>query len=143
MRNRKAYTFLELMVTVSVLSIGIVGIYRALLTSLDYQTELSQRLYAITLLEHEMALLESQYRANGEIPAAENNKVIEAVLDRRSVPFTLLILPTPVQSIEGLMPVEAALTWPSRGRSITLKRMTYFANLNPKPSPDAPVSQHP
>lgn len=141
--NRKAYTFLELMVTVSVLSIGIVGIYRALLLSLDYQGELSQRLYAINLLENEIALLENEYKANGAIPAGEDGKIIEVELDHRTVPFVLSISSGFVQSIEGLMPIEAVLTWPQRGRSITLKRTTYLVNYHPKPSADAPSLDHP
>ncbi len=143
MRGQKAYTFLELMVTVSILSIGIVGVYRALLTSLDYQSELSQRLYALTVLEHEVALMENQYRSNGQDPSAENGKVLEAVLDYRTVPFTLSVSLGMIEAIEGLIPVEVGLTWPSRGHTITLKRVTYLANLNPKPSPDAPSANQP
>ena len=143
MRGQKAYTFLELMVTVSILSIGIVGVYRALLTSLDYQSELSQRLYAVTALEHEMALMENQYRANGQDPSAENGKVMEAVLDHRTIPFTLSVSLGMIETIEGLIPVDVGLTWPSRGHTITLKRVTYLANFNFKSSPDAPSPNQP
>ena len=144
MRSQKAYTFLELMVTVSILSVGIVGIYRALLTSLDYQSELSQRLYAINILEDEISLLENQYRATAEDPSAENGKVIEAVLDHRPVPFTLSVSPGLSENIEGLLPVELALTWPSRGHNVTLKRYTYLANLNlTPPPPHAPSKNQP
>lgn len=140
--NRKAYTFLELMVTVSVLSIGIVGIYRALLLSLDYQGELSQRLYAINLLENQIAVLENEYQANGAIPPGEDGKVIEAELDHRNVPFALWITPGFVQGIEGLMPIDAVITWPQRGRNITLKRTTYLLNDHPKLPADAVSLDH-
>ena len=140
-RNNRGYTFLELMVTVSILAIGIVGVYKVLLASLDYQTQLSCRLYAANLIEHEMALIENQFRATGQFPIKENGKVVEAFLDRRNIVFYLSLLPVGVENeIAGLIPVEVGLSWTDRGRTINVKRALYFVNLNIKPPIDASPS---
>lgn len=132
------YTFLELMVTVSILAIGIVGVYKVLLASIDYQTQLSCRLYAANLIEHEIALIENQLRATGQFPIQENGKVIEAFLDRRNIDFRLSLLPAGVENqIVGLIPVEVVLSWTDRGRTINLKRALYFVSLNMKLPIDA------
>ncbi|MCB9772305.1 MAG: prepilin-type N-terminal cleavage/methylation domain-containing protein [Candidatus Omnitrophica bacterium] len=137
-KSSRGYTFLELMLTVSILAIGVVGIYRILLASLDYQTQLSCRMYALNLMEHETALLENQYRATGEFPQSENGKVVDVVLDRRNVSFTFTITTGFVGGINGLMPVQIVITWPDRNQIISLKREIYLANLNIKSSPNAP-----
>lgn len=140
-RNNRGYTFLELMVTVSILAIGIVGVYKVLLASLDYQMQLSCRLYAANLIEHEIALIENKFRATGQFPIQENGKVIEAFLDRRTIVFQLSLLPAGVENeIAGLIPVEVVLSWADQGRTINLKRALYFANLNIKPPIDASSS---
>ncbi len=138
---KKGYTFLELMVTVSVLSIGIVGIYKTLLVSLDYQRQLSCRLYASGLLEHEIAVLQNQFQATGELAAEENGKVVDVVLDRRTVAFQFSIGPgTFENNILGLLPVTVLLSWPDNNRTINLKRDIYLVNLNARPAADAPSS---
>lgn len=140
-RNHRGYTFLELMVTVSILAVGIVGVYKVLLASMDYQTQLSCRLYAANLIEHEIALIENQFRLTGQFPIEENGKVIEAFLDRRNVAFHLSLLPAGVANeIVGLIPIEVVLSWTDRGHTINLKRALYFVNLNMKLPIDARTS---
>ncbi len=136
---RRGYTFLELMITVTILSIGIVGIYKVLLAALDYQTQLSCRLYAANLMEHEIALLENQFASSGEFPSEENGKLIEAVLDHRNVPFQFSLVSAAVENnIAGLLPVTVVLSWPDRGHTINTKRDIYLLNLKVKPPADVP-----
>ncbi len=137
MPDKKGYTFLELMVTVTILSIGIVGVYKVLITSLDYQRQLSCRLYATNLMEHEIALLENQFKANGEFPDKENGKVVEVLLDRRSVLFEFSLEPATLESnLAGLLPVRITLSWPDQGRMISLKRDIFLVNLKVGPAAD-------
>ncbi len=131
LKSLRAYTFLELMVTVSILSIGIVGIYKVLLTSLDYQSQLSCRLYATNLMEHEIALLENQFKSTGQLAAEENGKVVEVLLDRRNVRFEFSLFPAAVENnIIGLLPVTIVLSWPDRDRHVSIKRDIYLTNLH-------------
>ena len=135
---QRGYTFLELMVTVSILSVGIVGIYKVLLTSMDYQTQLSCRLYASNLIEHEIALLQNQFQSSGEFSSKENGKIVEVLLDRRNIPFQFSIVPAAVENnLAGLLPVTVFLSWPDQGRNFHLKRDIYLLNLKAKPSVDA------
>ncbi len=135
---QRGYTFLELMVTVSILSVGIVGIYKVLLAAMDYQTQLSCRLYASNLMEHEISTLENQFRASGELPPKENGKILEVLLDRRNILFQFSIAPAAVENnLAGLLPVTVLLSWPDQGREFHLKKDIYLVNLKAKPSVDA------
>lgn len=137
-KEHRGYTFLELMVTVSILVIGIVGVYKVLLSSLDYQTQLSCRLYAMNLIEDELTLIENQFKATGQFPIEEDGKVVDVVLDRRNVSFEFSLLLAGVeQDIAGLIPAEVIVSWNDRDHEIKLKRDVYFANLNIKPPSDA------
>ncbi len=128
--GQKAYTFLELMVAVSVLSIGIVGIYKVLLSAMDYQTQLSCRLFAANLMEHEISLLENQIGSGQAISPGQNEKVVEVLLDRRNVAFVVRLLPAVVENnVPGFLPVTVVLSWPDRDRTMSLRRDVYLVNL--------------
>lgn len=137
MRGQKGFTFFELMVTVSILSIGIVGIYRVLLADVDYQTELSCRLYASNLIEHEVALMQQRYALSGELPVIDNGKVVDAVLNRRELAFQIEVSEAFSETrISGMFPAEIAVSWPYRDRVIKIKRKIFFLNTKIKPQVD-------
>ena len=135
-RNPRGYTFLELMVTVAILSIGIVAIYKGLITSLDYQTQLSCRLCAMNLMDHEIARIEKEFEPQGEFPSSENGKIVQAVLDYREVPFEVSAQVNYFPNLEGLAQAEVTLTWPDRGRDMRIKRTIYLLSLKLKIPPE-------
>ena len=108
-RGQRGLTFLELMITIVILSGGICAIYKGLIASLDYQSQLSSRLYAMNLMDHEIALLEKKYESTGEFPASENGKVVEAPLDYRNIPFQFTMQAAPFMNLDGLLQTEISL----------------------------------
>lgn len=126
------FTFVELMTAVAILGIGIVAIYRFLLSAMDYQSQLTARLFAGQLLDHEIAVLERITAAQGEFPSAANGKVIEAELNYRKIPFVFTLQPASVHGIEYMFAAQAAVSWPHAGRVMTVKRSLYLANPYPK-----------
>jgi len=126
----KGYTFIELMVAISILSIGIVAIYQALLTSLNYQSQLSCRLYALSLIEHKISEIQKVYSLTGVFPSASHGQVEQVVLDHRAVPFRWAIHPVPVVGLDGLMGAEVVLSWPGGNRELNIKRYVFLSDLN-------------
>jgi prepilin-type N-terminal cleavage/methylation domain-containing protein len=57
--GNKGFTFLEVMVVVVILAVGITGIYRAFLQSLRFQDHLLIRLHTINVLSDEFARAEN------------------------------------------------------------------------------------
>jgi len=135
--GQKGHTFLELMVAVSILSVGIVAIYQGLLKSLEYQSQLSSRLYAMNLLDHEAALIEKKFQTEGQFPIAENGKIVETSLDYHDIAFQFEIRAGTFANLEGLQQAEITLTWLDQGRTLSLKRSIYLVNLHLKPVENA------
>lgn len=133
----KGYTFLELMTAVAILSIGIVGIYQALLTSLDRQSQLSCRLYANNLIEHRISDVQKQYWMTGEIPA-DDGRAEDVVLDNRRVPFRFTLQTVSAGGLDGLLGAEATLSWTIRDREFNIKRFIFLTDLNMARYPDEP-----
>ncbi len=68
-KKQDGFTFLELMVTVVVLSVGIVGVYRVFLSTLRYQNHVAYRLCAINLADDHLAEVSQQFRLGKAVPA--------------------------------------------------------------------------
>lgn len=127
--KRAGYTFIELMVAVSILSIGIVGIYHALLAALDYQNQLSCRLYAMNLMEHKIAEMENQYFLTGNLGRSAD-QTVTAVLDFREVPFQFTVQTLSAPGLNGFLGAEVALSWPAQGRTFRIKRQVHLLDIN-------------
>ena len=69
LRRSPGFTFFEILITVVILSVGIVGIYRAFLLSLNYQRYLLTRLYVMNFLTDELAKAESLWLSRGRFPS--------------------------------------------------------------------------
>jgi len=58
--GRRGFTFFEMMVTMVVLAVGLVGIYRVFGNAIHYQQVLQRRLYILNLLSDSVASAESE-----------------------------------------------------------------------------------
>src|SRR5262245_8551690 len=89
--GQKGFTFLEIMITIVVLSTGIVAIYKTFLLCLDHQRYLTHRLYASNLIDRRTAQLQALFREKGDafqnqskVPLDENG-----FLFNQEVPFEI------------------------------------------------------
>ncbi len=128
-RGRRGLTFLELMTTTAILGVGIVGIYKALLASLDYQRHLTCRLHAMNLMDHEIARIQTMYQGAGELPEGENGKVYEVLLNHAAIPFQVTLDGKQFQAADQLLWLDVTLSWPERGRSFKITRSVYLVKI--------------
>lgn len=61
--SRRGFTFFEMMVTMVILAVGLIGIYRAFGVSIQYQKVLQRRLYILNYLSDAVASAESELLA--------------------------------------------------------------------------------
>jgi prepilin-type N-terminal cleavage/methylation domain-containing protein len=124
-KTKGGFTFFEIMVTVTVLSIGIVMIYKALLLSLDYQNHLSFRLYALNLIDNQTAAINQQYNLSGEIPEDIDGQIYEVILNNRKVPFKLSVDYEELGKLEQIYTMSLSLEWPERDRVVMIEQMSF------------------
>ena len=129
-RSRKSgLTFIEVMVTIVILSTGIVIIYKALLMSLDYQSHLTRRLYALNLLEGALIDVQLRYDGGQISPGGPEQDIYEVVLNNRTVSFQFTIDFFQDYELLNIWRGDAVLSWPERGRTFSLIRSIYIGPI--------------
>ena len=118
----RGFSFLEVMVTLTVFSLGIVMIQKAMLHSIDIRQHLTNRLYAFQLLDDHFIRAKDQFKKNGESPLALNGLVIESRLNKRTVPFQLAVNFRQMDKARGFYRMDMTLSWPERNRTARIQR---------------------
>ena len=123
--KRVGFSLLEIMVAISILAIGIVAIYKAFFTSLDYLSYLKTRLYANILLDQKFADIEYYFKLKGEIPNVREETDSFRV-DQRLINFRYDFKIKTVEQMPNLVELDLSILWQQRNRQINLERIAYL-----------------
>ena len=115
--------------TISILSVGMLTIYRAFFLSLNYLNHMTYRLYANVLLDNKIAQLERRLRAHKEIPTAMDNEVQSIRVKDKVVDFEYTINFNPQDPLSNLYQLDLSILWKEGSRSVRLFRSVYVADL--------------
>ncbi len=110
------------MVTLVVLSAGIVAVYKTFFLCTDYLTRLSMRLQAHELLDEKIADLSRQLRRNGNASFSYGPMTVNKEVNRKIVDFTYQIQMAPVPGFDGLFRLQGGISWPDAGRTDRFER---------------------
>ena len=124
---QKGLTFVEVMVTAVILSAGLVAVYRSFFIGADVMRHLSNRLYALNLIETRIALIERDYRASKDFDVGPLTE--EAVINNFPVHFQFVINLKPVDQLLTVFQLDITLSWEERGRMMSLSRSAYFSGI--------------
>jgi prepilin-type N-terminal cleavage/methylation domain-containing protein len=127
--SRHGFTFFELMVTIVILSVGIVIIYQGFLTGLFYQKHLICRAYAMNLLEHKMETVQYLLQHGEEIPGYKDGESENLVLNNQNVAFHCSMDYQPLRDLSNIYKVDMKLTWKERDREFKLSRVAYVSKF--------------
>jgi len=133
LKNQKGFSFIEIMTTIAVLSLGIVAIYQSFFKSLEYVNHVTYRLHALNLLSNKIEMIQKRFEVTGEIVLSDAGPAA-VVLHGRKFEFQQKINLMNVNRKKGIYQLDVSLSWVESGRSITLSRSCYIYNDNPKPS---------
>jgi len=128
--NSSAFTFLECMAAVIILAVGLVGIYRALLLSLDYQDYLSQRLYCGNFFNSQLELLQFKAQSDQDFSSEPLAGAQLSVWGRQPLDLAWNAKLTPFTDPESLAQLDFQLSWSSRGKTFHLKDSVYVQPKN-------------
>ena len=124
----EGFTFIEIMVTLAVLSVSIIMIYRALFSSLEHISHLNSRLYADILLEDRIATIERALRAYKALPF-ELNPPQAVDVGVKEIQFKPQMKITEVGGFMDVFQIELALEWREDDRPIRLSRSAYISDF--------------
>jgi hypothetical protein len=115
------------MLTVVVLSVGLVGLYRAFFSALNYLDHLSTRLYALNLMEGRIATIERDFRSLKDFDIGALSE--EAVINNHPVTFQYAVDFKPVGTLLSVFELDVMLTWEERGHPVSISRTAYFSGV--------------
>lgn len=127
LKANNGFTFIEIMVTLVILSVGIVGVYQALFASLDHMSRLKGRLYADILLEEQIAVIERQLRAYKTLPM--ENPVQEIDVGVAKISFEPQLVIGEVDQFTDVFKIDLEYVWIDRNRQNRLGRSAYLSDF--------------
>jgi prepilin-type N-terminal cleavage/methylation domain-containing protein len=132
------FTFVEIMVTLVILSLGIVAIFRGLFTSLDQISHLNSRLYVNTMLDDRLARIERSLRAYKALPfELEPEQSLD--LGVKSIVLTPSLNIAEVMGLNDIYRIDVAYSWLENGKTVRLSRSAFISDYVPKDtSPPTP-----
>ena len=125
--RNKGITFIEVMLTVVVLSTGLVALYRTFFSAIDQLEHLSMRLYAINLMDSRIATIERDFRSLKDFDIGALSE--EAVINGRPVMFQYTVDLTPVGTLLSVFELDIVLSWHERNRDVNITRTAYFSGI--------------
>ena len=126
--SNRGFTFFEVLVTVTIFSCGIVMIVKSLVSGLDYQRHLTNRLFALHYLEDQYADIQREYRLSGQVPFGYDGLVADVILDNRPMRFVLALdLDEELGFLPGFYHMTMRLSWQERGQERKVSRVAYLS----------------
>lgn len=116
--------------TLTILSVGLVAIYRSFFISLNYVDHLNSRLQANLLMDNNLAELQQYFLRKGEVP-------YQLTIDETNSPFLKMernrfSYHRDISSVRGsdnILQVDMHVSWRENGRDITLNKSGYIINV--------------
>lgn len=129
--NQRGVSFIEVMVTVSILSIGLVGIYRAFFVSLEYSRQISSRLYATSLLDEILLQLEQKFMDTKTLPIKGYEEDRKIVINNKPVIYECRVDFKSIMPLSSLVEAKASIFWRDNHRQFKMSRSNYFFSFDP------------
>jgi len=128
-KSSDGLTFVELMVTVVVMAIGIVMVYRGLLTALDFQKNTMIRAYAMNLLEDKLHAAQFAYQQEEKIPVYEGGEIDNIVLNNQPMRFHFTMEHRPLPALADIQEVTLTLSWQGIKRRQQIQKHAYISRF--------------
>lgn len=124
--QQRGLTLLEVLVTVIILSMGITGIYRALLFAVDMLDHITNRLYAHILLDNKLVVLQQMFLDNQDIFSLQNH-VDSIDINNRRRTFQYVFSVQGVEHVNDLYTVAVRVHWQERNKQVGISRTACLA----------------
>jgi prepilin-type N-terminal cleavage/methylation domain-containing protein len=124
------FTFIEVMVTLIILTSGIAIIFKTFISSLDHMTHLRNRLYATTILDNRIQKLERVLRVYKTIPFDFEN-MDKVNVGEMNINFNPKMNIAQVEDYKDIFQLDLSLSWKEGQRPIRLTRSSYIMDFNP------------
>ena len=123
------FTFVEVMVTLVILSTGLVVIFKTLFYSLDQIHSLTTRLYADVLIENRISEVERLLRIYNAVPMDLNHSQLMNI-GTKEVNFKEQMSFQDVDGLPDVFHFDFSISWDEGNHPMKLNRTTYLLDTN-------------
>ena len=125
-KRQNGFSFLELMVTVGILSVGLVMVYQSFFVCLNYLTHITYRLHAHILMDNKLNDIQRYFHAKGVVPWEDTEGREEIRIYNKLARFFYTVDFKDIPYLADTFEVNLALWWREGNREIHLSRSTYI-----------------
>lgn len=125
-RQRKGLSFIELMMTIVVISSGLVFVYKAFFISLTSLNHLTHRLHAMNLMANHIVSMQQDFEITKNFSALSARKTKSIPLANKTVSFQLDTVAQDIGLPEHIYQIEMAVSWREGSRNFRLARFAYI-----------------
>lgn len=125
--SQKGFTLIEVMISVAVLTFGVVAVYEAMLTSLDTFSLYANTLNTQSWLDEEMWEFQDRLNQSAILLIGENS----ADVVRNGRHFQGHVTVDPLDWDANLYKIKAQIVWQEGSRSVEVSRDTYAVPARP------------
>jgi prepilin-type N-terminal cleavage/methylation domain-containing protein len=126
--NSFGFTFIEVLVTISLLSLGLVLIFKAMIVSLNRIEHLTNRFYASAVLDNRISTIQRMLIVYKALPVDMN--VSEKVnIGMRPVEFKQEMAFHEVEDYIDVFELDLSLVWEEQRRPVKLSRSAYLSDF--------------
>jgi len=127
--RKEGFTLIEILVTMTILSVGIVAIFKTYLISLDQINHLTYRLYATTILDNRISTTERMLRAFQALPIdLQHTEKVD--LGHKTVNFEQELNISKVEDFLNVFEIDVTLKWMENDHQKQLSRSGYISNFS-------------
>lgn len=123
-------TFVEVMVTLVILSSGITMVFKSFIVSLDQLRHLTNRLYATTILDNRIAYVERMLRAYKVLPM-ETDSAQKVDVGVKEVKFKSEMSISAVEEYVDIFRLDVSLQWQEGNKNLRMSRSAFISNFDP------------
>ena len=120
---------MEVMTTAAVLSFGLVMIYRAFFTALDYYQHVAYRLHALLHIQNKITMIQSDRQLNNRIVLNQEEQLYQTTINNRPIHFQLYMQVEALDGIPGLYQLSVTASWREGARDVSISRTTYIGRV--------------
>jgi prepilin-type N-terminal cleavage/methylation domain-containing protein len=119
--NRRGITFVEVMVTIVILSVGLVSLFRVFQSSISHLEHLTNRIYASNLLENRFARIQRLLSSANTLPV-ETDQEENISIGARILKVKKGTGIGQVDNFVDIFRLDLSVSWAEGQKKITLKR---------------------
>ena len=127
MRQNRGFTFIEIMVTLVVLTGGVAIILKSFMATIDQMNHLTNRLNANIILENKMASLQHQLRVYETLPF--ELEPVDNSSRGKPIHFEPKMNLSGVGDFKDIFKLDLTVSWKEQGRDLHLSRSAYLSNF--------------